>query len=141
MQETYRCAQCSSVFNSKSARKLHVRSLHQSSIRLTNSHGSTISIEKINGQFTCPQSTYGDHAQAFYHLDTDTENGSWRDQTQQGWVQTLLHHNHRRFFHVLPEKPSHEEPLQSCSGKQPSHEEPLQSGSGTTIQQPLPAPT
>ncbi|KNZ50730.1 hypothetical protein VP01_426g4 [Puccinia sorghi] len=61
----------------------------------------------------------------------DIENGSWRDQTQQGWVETLLHHNHRRFFHVLPEQPSHE--LQSGPGKQPSHEEPIQIVSGTTL--------
>ena len=54
MQETSKCVQCSSVFLSKSARKLHVRSCHQIFLRLTNSHGTAITIEKINGQFICP---------------------------------------------------------------------------------------
>ncbi|KAA1078509.1 ATP-dependent DNA helicase sgs1 [Puccinia graminis f. sp. tritici] len=29
-------------------------------------------------------------------------NGAWKQSTLQGWVQTLLQHQHRRFFHVLP---------------------------------------
>ena len=54
MEETFRCAQCSLLFNSKSARKLHVRSTHQTHIRLTDAHGSTFTVEKLNGLFTCP---------------------------------------------------------------------------------------
>ena len=33
-------------------------------------------------------------------LNSDTQDGAWRQQIQQGWVQTLLQHSHRRFFHV-----------------------------------------
>ncbi|KAA1128558.1 ATP-dependent DNA helicase sgs1 [Puccinia graminis f. sp. tritici] len=29
-------------------------------------------------------------------------NGAWKQSTLQGWVQTLLQHQHRQFFHVLP---------------------------------------
>ena len=32
---------------------------------------------------------------------SDLENGLWLEQTLQGWVQTLLQHSHRQFFHVL----------------------------------------
>ena len=50
-----------------------------------------------------------------YSLVSDTENGAWRQQTQQGWVQSLLQHNHRRFFHVLPEPPTQDQLAQDGS--------------------------
>lgn len=57
MQDTFKCTQCSEVFISKSARKSHVRNCHQTIVKLTDSHGNIIQIEKINNVFSCPAST------------------------------------------------------------------------------------
>jgi len=55
---------------------------------------------------------------------SDSENGAWRQQILQGWVQTLLQHNHRQFFHVLPEPPREEQPAQGGSATTPAHDPP-----------------
>ncbi|KNZ49138.1 hypothetical protein VP01_518g1 [Puccinia sorghi] len=57
MQDTFKCTQCSEVFISKSAQKSHVRNYHQIIVKLTDSHGNIIQIEKINNVFSCPAST------------------------------------------------------------------------------------
>lgn len=38
------------------------------------------------------------------------ENGGWLQHTLQGWVQTLLLHSHRQFFHVFMDSSAEEQP-------------------------------
>ena len=55
MPSTYNCTSCQREFGSKSERDNHYRIECESSVKLTNTIGNILTIERVEGRFGCPK--------------------------------------------------------------------------------------